>query len=349
MPARRDIDRSRLLAHLAPMLDASLSWAGSWPGFFAVLLAALAFDALLGDPQWLYRLVPHPVVLLGRLIELGERRLNDPALAGGGRLWRGLLLTLGVIALAATVGLLLGEALFETPGGWLLTALLASSLLAYRGLYDHVRAVLSALERDLDLGRIAVSRIVGRDPDRLDAAGVRRAAVESLAENFSDGVVAPAFWFAVLGLPGLCAYKAINTLDSMIGHRGERYEHFGRCAARLDDWVNWLPARLAGALFVAAAALVPGASPTEAWRALRRDAGKHRSPNAGWQEAAVAGALDLALAGPRRYDGLEVADAFMGNGRRDLTQDDLRRALRLYLAAGLCLVSLIAAAALAAV
>ena len=334
MPARRDIDRSRLLAHLAPMLDASLSWAGSWPGFFAVLLAALAFDALLGDPRWFYRLVPHPVVLLGRLIERGERRLNDPALAGGGRLWRGLLLTLGVTALAATVGLLLGEALFETPGGWLLTALLASSLLAYRGLYDHVRAVLSALERD---------------PDRLDAAGVRRAAVESLAENFSDGVVAPAFWFAVLGLPGLCAYKAINTLDSMIGHRGERYEHFGRCAARLDDWVNWLPARLAGALFVAAAALVPGASPTEAWCAMRRDAGKHRSPNAGWQEAAVAGALDLALAGPRRYDGLEVADAFMGNGRRDLTQDDLRRALRLYLAAGLCLVSLIAAAALAAV
>ena len=320
--------------HLPLMLDPLLSWAGPSPSLFLVLLLALALDALLGDPPALYRAVPHPVVLIGRLIGAGDRYLNDPNRSDSARFWRGMALTLGITGLAALVGGLLALLLQRFEGGWLLIAVLASTLLAFRGLYDHVRAVLAALERDLDLGRIAVSRIVGRDPDSLDAAGVRRAAVESLAENFSDGVVAPAFWFALLGLPGLCAYKAINTLDSMIGHRNPRYARFGRFAARLDDLVNWIPARLAGGLFVVAALAVPGADAQAAWTAMLRDAGKHRSPNAGWQEAAVAGALDLALAGPRRYGGDLVDDATMGRGRRDLTQDDLRNALQLYLAAG---------------
>ena len=178
--------------------------------------------------------------------------------------------------------------------------MLASTLIAFRGLYDRVRAVAAALDQDLEKARAAVAHIVGRDPARLDAPGVARAAAESLAENFSDGVVAPMFWFALFGLPGLCAYKAVNTLDSMIGQRNPRFKRFGKAAARLDDAVNWVPARLAALLLVAAAGLLPEASAPGAWRAAWRDANQHRSPNAGWQEAALAGALGFALAGPAR-------------------------------------------------
>jgi adenosylcobinamide-phosphate synthase len=163
---------------------------------------------------------------------------------------------------------------------------------------------------------------------------VARAAVESLAENFSDGVVAPIFWYCLLGLPGLCAYKAINTLDSMIGHRNPRYEAFGKCAARLDDLANLIPARIAGLFFVLAAAILPGADHRKAWRIMLCDARKHQSPNAGWQEAAVAGALDFALAGPRRYGKRLVEDHWMGNGRSKLDSDDIAKALNLYLLAG---------------
>jgi adenosylcobinamide-phosphate synthase len=233
------------------------------------------------------------------------------------------------------------------PGGWVLEAVLASTLIAYRGLYDRVRAVAEALDLGLAEARAAVAHIVGRDPLRLDAAGVARAAAESLAENFSDGVVAPLFWFALLGLPGLCAYKAVNTLDSMIGQRNPRYEMFGKAAARLDDALNWIPARLAGLLLVAAAAILPEARARDAWRAVRRDAGKHRSPNAGWQEAALAGALGFALAGPREYPDGPVEDAWMGDGRADLDAADLRAALRLYLVAGALLGGLLAVAWLA--
>lgn len=308
------------------------------PAPFLILLLALAIDAAVGDPDRLYRALPHPVALLGKLIEVGERRLNAPGAKDTRRFAAGLLLTLAVVALTAIVGWLIARLLSGLVGGWLIEAALASVLLAGRGLYDHVRAVGHALGRGLDAGRAAVARIVGRDPDSLDAAGVRRAAVESLAENFSDGLVAPAFWYGVFGLAGcglagLCAYKAINTLDSMIGHRNDRYRAFGKAAARIDDAANWLPARLAGALVVAGAALLPGASGRRAWRAMRRDAPKHRSPNAGWQEAAFAGALGLALAGPRRYGATPVEDAWMGDGRQELTEADLKAALRLYLAA----------------
>ncbi len=208
-----------------------------------------------------------------------------------------------------------------------------STLIAARGLYDHVAAVAAGLEQGLEGGRQAVAHIVGRDPASLDAHGVARAAIESTAENFADGVVAPLFWGVVLGLPGMAAYKAINTLDSMIGHRSPRYVHFGRFAARLDDVANWLPARLSALLILAAALCLPGTTPAAGWRAVWRDAPRHRSPNAGWPEAAMAGALGLSLAGPRRYAGELVDDAWMGAGRTAALTADVNRALRVFIIA----------------
>ncbi len=303
------------------------------------VLLALALDALLGDPDWLYRHIPHPVVLIGNLISLGEKRLNSE---NAGRLTRivlGGLWSLLVIALAAGIGYGLTAVLHLASGEaqWLALipeALIASSLLAYRGLGKAVLFVATELGKGLPEGRIAISHLVGRDPESLDEAGVSRAAIESMAENYSDGVVAPLFWFVLLGLPGLCAYKAINTLDSMIGHRNDRYEAFGKVAARIDDLANLVPARIAGLFYVLGALLVPSASAGKALGTMLRDAGKHRSPNAGWQEAAVAGALDFALAGPRKYPGYTVDDPYMGNGTPLLNARDIKRALQLYLGAG---------------
>jgi adenosylcobinamide-phosphate synthase len=314
----------------------------------AVLLLAMAVDLLIGDPRWLYRLLPHPVVLLGRLIAVLDRALNRQSLPRGRRLLLGLLCTALVVGIAGGLGALLHHLLSGLPFGWAVEGVLASSLLAFRGLYDAVRRVTRGLAESLEAGRAAVAHIVGRDPASLDAGGVGRAAAESAAENFSDGFVAPVFWFLLLGLPGLLAYKAVNTLDSMVGHRNARYEAFGKAAARLDDAVNFLPARLAGLLIVLAALLLPGASAGGAWRAMRRDAPRHRSPNAGWQEAALAGALGLALAGPRRYGGQVVEDHWMGNGRREVTAEDLGRVLDLYLAAGGLLFVMVMAALLLA-
>ena len=325
------------------MLTAWLAGVDAPTDIFAVLLLALAVDALLGDPPRLYRSLPHPVVLIGRLIVAGERWLNDAAAPERIRTWRGASLTLAVTLAAALAGGFLVLLFDGLPGGWLVEGLLASSLIAFRGLHDHAAAVARGLDNSLDDGRAAVAHIVGRDPESLDGAGVARATVETIAENFSDGVVAPVVWFLLLGLPGLCAYKAVNTLDSMIGYRNARYLAFGRVAARLDDGVNWLPARLAGVLVVLAAALLPGTSGAGAWRAMRRDAPKHRSPNAGWQEAAFAGALGIALAGPRQYGNQQVEDHWMGDGRRDLGPADIRAALKLYLAAGAALGGTVAA------
>ncbi|MCY4286789.1 MAG: adenosylcobinamide-phosphate synthase CbiB [Thiotrichales bacterium] len=299
-----------------------------------VVLAALLIDAAVGDPAWFYRRVPHPVVALGKLVELSERwlyRASPRWLCGlGGAATVAVVVGAGVAAGWSIERFLIAR----WPHGWVLEGVIASTLIAFRGLHDHALAVADGLDRSLDAGREAVSHIVGRDPASLDEAGVARGAIESVAENFSDGVVAPLFWYGLAGLPGLIAYKAVNTLDSMIGHRTERYRHFGTAAARLDDAVNWLPARLAGLYFVAAAWLRPGANGARAARVMVRDAGKHRSPNAGWQEAAVAGALDLALAGPRRYRHETVDDAWMGDGRAELDAGDIRRALHLYITAG---------------
>ena len=286
---------------------------------------------------------------MGAWLAALERWLNRPAWSFARRRAAGALalaLLLGATALATIpLELLLGRSL---PGVLLLAAL-AATLPAQRSLHDHVRDVAVALERDgLEAGRRAVGMIVGRDTAVLDSAGVARAAVESLAENFSDGIVAPAFWLALGGLPGGALYKAANTADSMVGHRTERYAAFGWAAARFDDLVN-LPASRLAALWILAAAALAGESVSGAWRALRRDASRHRSPNAGWPEAAFAGALGLKLAGPRVYGGERVEDAFMGDGRRAADADDIRRALRLYRAACAVQFGVLAMASLAVV
>lgn len=309
----------------------------------AILLLALALDALTGDPAWLWTRLPHPVALVGGLIGLADRRLNRDGAPAGERRLIGAVFALALIAAAALSGWLIASVLRLLGVGLVGEVIAASMLLAGRSLYDHVRAVADALALGgLPAGRQAVSRIVGRDPDRLDEAGVVRGAIESLAENFSDGVVAPAFWFALLGLPGICAYKALNTADSMIGHKTARHRDFGWAAARLDDLANLLPARLAARLIVLAALLLPGMSGANAQRVKRFDAARHRSPNAGQPEAAMAGALSIALAGPRNYAGATVDDAFMGDdGRHELIAGDIGDALKLYIAANLVMALLL--------
>jgi len=300
------------------------------PDTLAILALALGIEAASGYPDALYRAIGHPVTWIGRLISGLERGLNRGS--EGRRRVAG---CLALVLLLAGTGLpafaLTGLALWAGPlPALLLLGLLCASLPAQRSLNDHVAAVETALrEGGLEAGRRAVSMIVGRDPDQLDAPAVCRAAIESLAENFSDGIVAPSFWIGCLGLPGGALYKAINTADSMIGHRTPRYAAFGWAAARLDDLVNLPASRLAGLLIVGAA-LLRGADARGALRAMARDAGRHRSPNAGWPEAAMAGALGLRLAGPRVYDGTLVPDAHMGDGRAEATADDIARALTLY-------------------
>lgn len=296
-----------------------------------ILVMALVIDAAVGEPRWLWSRWPHPVVVLGRIIGRLDRTLNDDRLPEISRRRRGVIAVAALVLGALIAGSLVQGLLELLPFGWLLTAAVASVLIAQRSLYEHVLAVQKPLAAgDLSGARRAVSMIVGRDPARLDAPGVARAAIESTAENASDGVVAPAFWFAVLGLPGLLAYKAINTADSMIGHRSSRHEAFGWAAARLDDLVNIVPARLSGALFALAAPVVGGRIGT-AFSIMRRDARRHRSPNAGWPEAATAGALSIALAGPRTYASGTVDDPYLNaGGRRDPSAHDIARALRLF-------------------
>ncbi len=267
-----------------------------------------------------------------------EARLNH----GAARRLKGALTLAALLTAAILPMLALQDVLAGSRLGFVALALAASTMLAQRSLYTHVNAVADALDAEgLEGGRRAVAMIVGRDPAALDEAGVARAAIESLAENFADGIVAPLFWLCVAGLPGAAAYKAANTADSMIGHRDARYEDFGWAAARFDDLVN-LPASRLAAFWLA---LASGGRAGAAWRAVKRDAGAHRSPNAGWPEAAMAGALGLKLNGPRAYGGAMVEDAFMGDGRREATSADIRAGLRLYVRA--CLIQFAAVAALA--
>jgi adenosylcobinamide-phosphate synthase len=306
-------------------------------------LLAVLLEAVLGYPQRLVDRIGHPVIWIGRLIGAMDRAWNQAALGFAGRRALGVGALLVLVIAAGGVGWLLQSALLALPFGILAVALLASSLLAQRSLYEHVARVAAGLEQGgLEAGREAVSHIVGRDPQSLDEAGVARAAIESLAENFSDGVVAPGFWLALGGLPGAAIYKAVNTADSMIGHRTPRHEAFGWAAARCDDVLNLPASRLTGCAIVVAAALLPGMDSRSAWQAMWRDAPRHRSPNAGWPEAAMAGALGLALAGPRRYGGVMVEDAFMGDGRREASARDIRAALRLYVVADALLIALLA-------
>jgi adenosylcobinamide-phosphate synthase len=306
-------------------------------------LLALLIELIVGYPDRLLRAIGHPVTWMGRLIAALDRALNHESMSDAKRRVAGALALVVIIGLPAIIGYLAECAILLLPLGIVLAAVLASTLIAQRSLREHVARVAAGLEHDgLAAGREAVSHIVGRDPDTLDEAGVARAAIESLAENFSDGVVAPAFWLAVAGLAGGAAYKAINTADSMIGHRTPRHRAFGWAAARLDDLVNLPASRLTALLIVAAAAVSPDASAGNAWRSVRRDAPQHRSPNAGYPQAAMAGALGLALAGPRVYGGVRVEDAIMGDGRRAATAADIRAALRLYRRADAMLIALVA-------
>lgn len=311
---------------------------------FLLLATALVLDAYLGEMRLLFKVVPHPVVAIGAVITWFDRRLNRRDRSDLARRVRGVLVLVIMVGGALGIGAVIQAAAAWMPYGWALELFVLVTLVAQRSLYDHVAAVAKALETEgLSGGRRAVSMIVGRDPQTLDEHGVSRAAIESCAENFSDGIVAPVFWYVLLGLPGMLAYKTVNTLDSMIGHRSETYRAFGWASARFDDLLNLAPARLAGLLLAAAACVVPGARPGAGLMTMVRDARKHRSPNAGWPEAAMAGALSLALAGPRRYGAEVVNDPWIGRGRARADAADIRRALRVMLTACLIQAALVLA------
>ena len=296
----------------------------------SLMLGAWVIEAVIGYPAWLHRRIKHPVVWIGALIHRLDQTLNGPGPGRGQRYALGMATTVATVALATGVGLA-AASLPASPLGWLAQAAIASSLLASRSLYVHVVAVADALaSEDLAGARRALAQIVGRETTELSGTAVAGAALESLSENTSDGVIAPLFWGVLLGLPGLAAYKAVNTLDSMIGHRSERHAHFGAFAARLDDGMNWLPARLTGLLLAAASCK------RQAFTVMCRDANKHRSPNAGWPEGAAAGALGVRLGGPRRYGDHTVGEPWLNADARDPELSDLRRGLALYVrAAGL--------------
>jgi len=298
-----------------------------------LVVAALLLDAVIGDPDWLWRRAPHPVVWIGSGIAWLERRLNREDWSKRKRRCAGVFAVIVLVAISFFVGALLSDLLQGHWIGFAAETLIASTLIAQRSLYQHVARVHRAFaEGGLAAARKTVAMIVGRDPERLDDAGVARAAIESTAENFSDGIVAPVFWLALLGLPGLITYKAINTADSMIGHRTPRYIDFGWAAARLDDLVNLVPARLSGAL-VALAAPTAGGSIVDAFRTMLRDARHHRSPNAGWPESAMAGGLNIALSGPRVYAEGIADEPYLNADGRMAQPDDIRRALRVYVGA----------------
>jgi adenosylcobinamide-phosphate synthase len=287
---------------------------------------ALLIERIIGYPPRLFRRVGHPVTWAGGLITWLEARLNH----AGNRRLKGTVMLLLVLLTGLAIALLIVAVTRRFPFGWVLEALIASSLLAQKELGRAVKAVADTLTVSLDSGRSAVSHIVGRDPDTLDEAGVARAAIESLAESSSDGVVAPLFWLLVGGLPGIVLYKVANTADSMVGHRTERYLEFGWASARFDDLLNWIPARLTALLVAGAAFFVRRADPEAAWSTALRDARKHASPNAGWPEAAFAGALGFELGGPRAYAG-EIHDLpRFGDGKASLTALDILKSLELY-------------------
>jgi adenosylcobinamide-phosphate synthase len=294
-----------------------------------------------GYPPWLLRAIGHPVIWMGYTIATLDRLLNRETTGPCLRRATGVAALLILLAVVGLLAFVVEHALLPVPFfGFILTAFIAGTLIAQCSLYQHVLNVAIALENNgLAAGRAAVAHIVGRDTETLDEAGVARAAIESLAENFSDGIIAPVLWLAIAGLPGGALYKAINTADSMIGHRTPRHDMFGWAAARLDDLVNLPASRLTALLLIVAAKLRKDASAGDAWRAVWRDASRHRSPNAGYPEAAMAGALGLSLAGPRTYGGVQVDDAMMGDGRRDATATDIRRALSLYWRADIILLA----------
>ncbi|MFZ1920598.1 MAG: adenosylcobinamide-phosphate synthase CbiB [Xanthobacteraceae bacterium] len=315
----------------------------------ALALFAMLIELSVGYPEWLFRAIGHPAAWIGGVIGELDRALNRDAAGAGARRLAGAVALLILLAMVGLIAVVAQRECLRLSFGIFIVAAAASALIAQRSLYRHVTNVAAALEREgVEAARAAVAHIVGRDTAALDEAGVARAAIESLAENFSDGVVAPVLWLAIAGLPGAAVYKAINTADSMIGHRTKRHEAFGWAAARLDDLVNLPASRLTALLLIAAAAL-RGDAVADAWRAVWLDAPRHRSPNAGYPEAAMAGALGLSLAGPRVYNSVRVEDAAMGSGRWNVTAADIRRALALYRAADAILIALVAVIAALAI
>ncbi|OHC76559.1 MAG: cobalamin biosynthesis protein CobD [Rhodospirillales bacterium RIFCSPLOWO2_12_FULL_58_28] len=311
-----------------------------------LLLIGLGVEACVGEMRPVFRRIPHPVVVIGRLVEAMEIKLNRENRSHMDRAVRGFFLTISVVGLCAVIGWGVAWLTQHHDFGWTLELFLVVALLAQRSLYDHVYAVDKALaEEGVESARKEVAHIVGRRTDQLDGCGVARAAIESCAENFGDGVVAPVFWYVLFGFPGLLVYKAVNTMDSMIGHKTERYRAFGMAAARLDDILNLIPARLAGLFIVLASVFAPSAKPFAALKVMLRDSGKHRSPNAGWPEGAMAGALDLALAGPRRYAEHIVDDPWIGDGATQAAPQDISRCLYIYVVA--CLINAMWVAAIA--
>lgn len=298
-----------------------------------VLLLALLLDLIIGDPRALYDRLPHPVVWMGGLLSRLDRLGNRTDFSDRSRKISGVLcltLYLGLIAVAAYW---LNRLILSLPSNGLsllLLAAVASIFLSSRSLINHVKAVASPLETgDVGQARGAVGMIVGRNVDQMTVPAVCRAAIESLAENFSDGVIAPTFWFLIGGLPGLILYKAINTADSMIGHKSPQYRHFGWAAARLDDVMNYIPARLCALLIILSSVFLKAADSIGAARAAFRFAPRHRSPNAGWPEAAMAGALAFRLGGPLAYGSEHQSRSWLGAGRERLSGNDIRQSLQL--------------------
>ena len=311
-----------------------------------ILLLALVLEAGTGEASFLFKTFLHPVRLVGGLIGCLDRVLNRESYASTTRTVLGGLTVAVVIALAVVCSWAVVWITAEFVLGWIIELMLTATLLAQRSLYDHVRAVAQGLRTDgVEGGRRAVAHIVGRDVEKLNEHGLARAAIESCAENFSDAVVAPVFWYVLFGFPGLVVYKCVNTLDSMIGYKTPRHEAFGMVAARLDDALNFVPARLAALFLAGAAALLPSTRGSDAWRTMWRDSNNHRSLNAGWPEATMAGALDLALAGPRRYADTTIDDPWIGNGRTRATERDIDRALSVYVLA--CAINILVVATLA--
>ena len=296
----------------------------------SLALIAVIIERFIGYPNALLSTIGHPVQWLGKLISLLDQNLNTaPQEALQGKL-RGALALIALLTASTLPAWMLSDLLHRFAGGTIVEAVLATAFIAQKSLRDHVLDVVRGLSSSLAEGRSAVAKIVGRQTSNMDESGVAKAALESLAENTADGIVAPVFWFALLGLPGIVAYKAINTADSMIGHKLDRHIHFGFAAAKLDDLVNLPAARLNALLFAAAGLLINVEAAKESLASVWRDAGKHRSPNAGWPESAMAGALGLRFGGPRSYDGEIIDLPYMGNGRDLLTRDDIRRGLSLY-------------------
>jgi adenosylcobinamide-phosphate synthase len=309
----------------------------AWVEFAGAMAVAMIVDAALGWPEGLFVRIGHPVAWLGKLIDVLDKGCNRSSDPSALRRAAGVAVALFVIALSVAVACALQALLIPAWSRIVLVGILAWPLVALRSLHDHVAAVSHPLRSgDLALARMAVAQIVGRDPAALDEAGIARAAIESLAENTCDGVVAPVFWGALFGLPGIVGYKAVNTLDSMIGHRTSRHESFGWAAARIDDAANLIPARLTALLFALLAA-----RPSIAMSCMMRDAKRHRSVNAGWPEAAMAGALGVRLSGPRIYDGIVAEEPWLNGAARDPRAADIEQGLKLYRRAMILLAGLL--------